>query len=111
MKVGARPTVRAMESALRVDTARVQVMASRWQALAGDLTCGGEPGLGLGLSCQPSEAAMKSGHADVAAGTAVLAGRLLSGAARVAAADRGYTANEGDSAARLAAVVDSVIVV
>lgn len=111
MKLGARSTVRAMESTLRVDTAGVQVMASRWQAFTSDLSGGSEPGAGLGLSCQPSAAAMDAGHADVTAGTIVLAGRLLAGAARVAEADTGYTANEADSATTLAAVADSVIVV
>jgi hypothetical protein len=100
-----------MESVLRVDTAGVEVMAGRWQALAGDLSGGSEPGAGLGLSCQPSAAAMNAGHADVTAGTAVLAARLLAGAARVAVADTGYAANEANSTAALAAVADPVIVV
>jgi hypothetical protein len=94
-----------MESVLRVDTADVRVMADRWQGLAGQLSRGGEPGGGLGLSCQPSTEAMTAGHADVRACTAVLAQRLLAGAARVALADARYAANEADSAARLTPVM------
>jgi hypothetical protein len=107
VKLGASSTVRAMESALRVDTAGVQVMAGRWHGFTGDLSGGSEPGAGLGLSCQPSAAAMNAGHADVTACTAVLAERLRGGAARVAAADSRYAANEADSTAALTAVVDS----
>lgn len=72
-----------MESALRVDTAGLQAIASRWRAFTGDLNGGGESGLVPGLLCQPTAAAMNAGHADVTAGTAVLAGRLLAGVARV----------------------------
>jgi len=109
VKLDARSTVRAMEFALRVDTSGVQAIANRWQAFSGDLSGGGESRVAPGLPCQRSAAAMNAGHADVTAGTAVLAGRLLAGAARVAEADRGYTANEADSAATLAAVADSEI--
>lgn len=109
MKLDERSTVRAMESALRVDTAGLQAIARRWRTFSGDLSGGGESGVVPGLPCQPSAAAMNAGHADVTAGTAVLAGRLLAGAAWVAEADRGYTANEADSAAMLAAVADSEI--
>jgi len=108
VKLDERSTVRAMEFASRVDTAGVQAIASRWRAFSGDLG-GGEFGVVPGLPCQPSAAAMNAGHADVTAGTAVLAGRLLAGVARVAEADRGYTDNEADSAAMLAAVADSEI--
>src|SRR5271163_2156987 len=100
-----------MESVLRVDNAGVRVMADRWQVLAGDLSVGGEPGEGLGLSCQPSALAVTAGHADVAAAAAVLAARLLAGAARVAVADSRYAANEADSAAALAPVADPVIAI
>ena len=98
-----------MESALRVDTAGLQAIASRWRAFAGDLNGGGEFGLVPGLPCQPTAAAMNAGHADVTAGTALLAGRLLAGVARVVEADRGYTANEADSAAMLSLVAESEI--
>lgn len=100
-----------MESVLRVDTAGVRVMADRWQVVAGDLRGGAQPGQGLGLSCQPSAEAVTAGHADVMACTAVLAERLLAGAARVALADTRYVENEADSKATLAAVVDPVIAV
>ena len=98
-----------MESALRVDTAGLQAIASRWRAFTGDPNRGGESGGVPGLPCQPTAAAMNAGHADVTAGTAVLAGRLLAGVARVVEADRGYTANEADSAAMLSLVAESEI--
>jgi hypothetical protein len=98
-----------MESALRVDAAGLHAIASRWRAFTGDLNGGGESGLVPGLPCQPTAAAVNAGHADVTAGTAVLAGRLLAGVARVVEADRGYTANEADSAAMLSLVADSEI--
>jgi hypothetical protein len=98
-----------MESPLRVDTAGLQAIASRWRAFTGDPNRGGESGGVPGLPCQPSAAAMKAGNATVRAGTAVLAGRLLAGAARVAEADKRYTAAEADSAALLAAVADPEI--
>ena len=100
-----------MESVLRVDTAGLRVMAGRWQVLAGDLSGGGEPGERLGLSCQPSAEAVAAGHADVTACAAMLAERLLGGAARVAVADNCYAANEADSAAKLATAAGPVIVV
>jgi hypothetical protein len=100
-----------MKPVLRVDSAGIQVMAGRWQALAGDLGAGSRPGADLGLSCQPSAAAMNAGHADVMAGTAVLAARLLAGTTRVAAANAGYAANEADAAATLGAVAEPVMVV
>jgi hypothetical protein len=100
-----------MDSVLRVDTAGVRVMADRWQVLAGDLRGVDEPGAGLGLSCQHSAAAMTAGHADVTVCTAVLAERLLAGAAGIAFAETRYAENEADSAATLAAVADPVRVI
>jgi hypothetical protein len=100
-----------MQPILHVDTDAVQVMASRWRALARDLGSGCEPGTGWGLPHQASAAAMNAGHVDVTAGTAVLAARLLDEATRVAATDTRFAANESDSAARLAMVVDPVSVV
>jgi hypothetical protein len=95
-----------MESVLRVDTAGVRVIADRWQVLAGDLRRGAELGTGLGLPCQPSAAAVTAGHADVVACTAVLAQRLLAGAARVAFADTRYLENDAQSAATLTSVAE-----
>ena len=92
-----------MEPVLRVDTAGVHIMADRWRVVAGDLSGGAEPAAGLSLPCQPSAAAVTAGHADVIAGTAVLAERLLAGAARVALAHTWYLENEAHSAATLAA--------
>jgi len=98
-----------MDSVLRVDPAALRLMADRWQVLAGDLSGVGEPVEQLGLSCQPSTAAVTAGHADIAACTAALAERLLGGVARVAVAESRYAANEADSATTLAAVADPVI--
>ena len=111
MKVIARSRLRIMEPVLRIDSADVTAMAGRWQTLAGDLSGGVEPVSGLGLSCQPSAAATSACHADVMSGTAVLAERLLAGAAQVDRADTRFAANEADSAATVAAVADSRIVV
>jgi hypothetical protein len=82
-------------------------MAGGWQALAGDLCGGAEAVSGLGLSCQPSAAAVNTGHADVRAGTAVLAARLLAGAVHVDCAGARFVTNEAVSAGALGAVVDS----
>jgi hypothetical protein len=54
-----------MERQLRVDTAGVHAMATRWGAAAGDLHEVVAP-TGLGLSCQTSAAAVDAAHAAVA---------------------------------------------
>jgi hypothetical protein len=57
--------LRLMERQLRVDTAGVHAMATRWGAAAGDLHEVVAP-TGLGLSCQTSAAAVDAAHAAVA---------------------------------------------
>ena len=54
---------------LRVDTAALQAMASRWGASVGELSETAAPA-GLGLSCQASAGAVSAAHTDVTAFTA-----------------------------------------
>jgi hypothetical protein len=93
---------------LQVDVAAVQVMAGRWQAQAADLGAGATPG--LGLSCQASAAAVNTAHAETAVTTAAMTRRVQTTAAKVAAADTGYVANEANSAAKLAVTVPPTVV-
>ncbi|BBZ45847.1 hypothetical protein [Mycobacterium parmense] len=88
---------------LRVDTAAVRAMATRWGAAAGELSETVTPAE-AGLSCQPSAAAVSAAHAEVAAFIASLAGRVGAHSARVGVADSGYLANEADA-------VDQMLVV
>lgn len=101
-------TLRPVEQALRVDTAGVQAMATRWGASGNDLAETAAPA-GLGLSCQTSAAAVHSAHADVAAFTAGLAARVGVRATEVAQADTSYLTQEAASAIALAAVPQLVI--
>jgi hypothetical protein len=101
-------TLSPMERALRVDTAGVQAMATRWAASVSDLAETVSPA-GLGLSCQTSAAAVNSAHLDVAAFTAGLAARVGECATGVAQADASYLVQETASATALAAVAQPVI--
>jgi hypothetical protein len=92
-----------MQQPLRVDTAGLQAMASRWGASAGELDETMAPA-GLGSSCQASAAAVNAAHADIAFFTAGLAARVSVRATHVAEADSRYVANEADSVNQLAAV-------
>jgi hypothetical protein len=96
-----------MQQQLHVDTGGVQAMASRWGASVRDLDA--EAPAGLGLSCQPSVAAVNAAHAHIAAFTAALGTRVSVRAARVAEADTRYIANETHSAKQLFAVAHPVI--
>jgi hypothetical protein len=93
---------------LRVDTAALQAMSSRWGASVGQLSEMAAPA-GLGLSCQASAGAVSAAHADVAAFTASLAARVGTRATHVADADGCYIANEANSANKIAAVIPPVI--
>jgi hypothetical protein len=97
-----------VEQALRVDTAGVEAMATRWGASVGDLDEAVAPA-GLGLSCQVSAAAVNAAHVDVAAFTAGLAARVGEHASGVAQADTRYLAQEAASSTALAAVFEPVI--
>ena len=92
-----------MGQELRVDTAGVQAMATRWGASVGDLHELVVP-TGLGLSCQTSAAAVSAAHVDVAAFTAGLAARVGERATGVVQADTSYLTQEATSTAAVAAV-------
>ena len=92
-----------MGQELRVDTAGVQAMATRWGASVGDLHETVAP-TGLGLSCQTSAAAVGAAHVDVAAFTAGLATRVGERATGVIQADTSYLTQEATSTAAVAAV-------
>jgi hypothetical protein len=93
---------------LRVDTAGVHAMATRWGASVGDLNETVAP-TGLGLSCQTSAAAVDAAHVDVTAFTAGLAARVGERASGVVQADLSYLAQEASSTAAAAAVFQPVI--
>ncbi|OCB13962.1 hypothetical protein [Mycobacterium intracellulare] len=95
---------------VRVDTAGLQAVASRWAASAGELEGSMAP-TAPGLSCQASAAAVNIAHADVMAFTTALAGRVQTHATRVTEADGRYTLNEADSADEMTALTRSTIVV
>ena len=102
------PTLRPVEQTLRVDTAGVQAMATRWSASVGNLNETVTP-TGLGLSCQNSASAINAAHVDVAAFTAGLAARVSERATGVAQADTSYVAQEPASTAAVAAVFQPMI--
>ncbi|OBH21065.1 hypothetical protein [Mycobacterium sp. E3247] len=93
---------------VRVDTAALQAMATRWAASAGELQASTAPTVS-GLSCQASASAVNVAHADVTAFTAALANRVHAQATRVTEAGGCYVLNEADSADEMAAVVHSTI--
>jgi hypothetical protein len=97
-----------MERELRVDTARVQAMATRWRASVGDLNETVAP-TGLGLSCQTSAAAVDAAHVDVATFTAGLASRVGERATGVVRANTSYLAQEAASTAAAAGVFQPMI--
>lgn len=92
---------------MRVDSAGLRAMAARWGVLVDGLDRTAAP-TGLGLSCQPSAAAVHGAHMDVAAFTAGLAAQVRARAVGVGQADTGYVANEAESATDFAAVAPSV---
>jgi hypothetical protein len=93
-----------VQQTLRVDTAGVRAMASRWDASAGELHAVTAP-VDAGSSCQPSAAAVNAAHAEVTAVTEALAARVDIRATYVAQADARYIANETHSANELTTVV------
>ncbi|WP_204806861.1 hypothetical protein [Mycobacterium riyadhense] len=94
-----------MHQPLRVDTAGIQTMASRWSTSVGELN-ETIASAGLGLSCQASAAAVNSAHADVTTFTAALAAQVVDHATQVIEADSGYIANEAGAANTLLAAMD-----
>jgi hypothetical protein len=97
-----------MGQELRVDTAGVHAMATRWGASVSDLDETVAP-TGLGLSCQTSAAAVDAAHVDVAAFTAGLAARVGQRASGVTQADTSYLAQEAASTTAVAAVFQPTI--
>lgn len=97
-----------MGQELRVDTAGVHAMASRWCASVGDLSDAVAP-TGLGLSCQTSASAVNAAHVDVTAFTAGLAARVSERASGVVQADLSYQFQEAASTASVAAVFQPMI--
>jgi hypothetical protein len=93
---------------LRVDTAGVHAMATRWGAAVGQLDETVTP-TGLGLSCQASAAAVDAAHVDITAFTAALAARVGDRATGVTQADTSYIAQEAVSTAALAAIFQQTI--
>lgn len=86
---------------LRVGVDDLRALAGRWRASAGELAVPAP--FEAGLPFQASAAAVNAGNADIAAAALALSARLHTGAAKVAAADAGYVANEGRSASLLGA--------
>lgn len=93
---------------LRVDTAGVRAMATRWAASAGELDATVAPA-GLGAAGQASAVAVDAAHADVTAFTVSLAARVGTLADHVRVADAGYLANEADAADQMAALAPPVL--
>jgi hypothetical protein len=89
---------------LRVDAAALRAMATNWSTSVGELTETTAP-VRLGLSSQPSAAAVNAPHADVAY-TADLAARVDMRAQHVTDAHTHYIAQEFHSVGELAAVSD-----
>ena len=100
--------LRRMERQLRVDTAGVHAMATRWGAAVGDLGDTVAP-TGLGMSCQASAAAVDAAHLDVAAFTAALTARVGDRATGVTHADTSYIAQEAVSTSALGALFQQTI--
>lgn len=95
---------------VRVDTAGLQAMASRWEASAGELQASIAP-VAPGCSCQASAAAVNVAHTEAIAFTTALAGRIQTHATRVTEADGRYSFDEADAADEMTAVTRSTIVV
>ncbi|RAV02881.1 hypothetical protein DQP57_25700 [Mycobacterium colombiense] len=60
------------------------------------------------MSCQPSAAAVNAAHVEITAFTVGLAAQVEARAISVTRADRGYLAQEAESATKLTAVAQSV---
>jgi hypothetical protein len=97
------PTIRPVERELRVATAGIHAMATRWSASVGDLHQTVAP-TGLCLSCQSSAAAVDAAHLDVAAFAAGLGSRVGDRATGVVQDHASYLAQDAASTAAVAAV-------
>jgi hypothetical protein len=95
---------------LRVDTASLQAIGTRWGASAGELNQTPPPA-GPSWSSQPSAAAVDATYVDVGAFTAELARRVDIRARHVANANCRYIADDAHWGDELAAMADSATVV
>lgn len=93
---------------LRVDTAGLPTMAGRWAASTGELTATSAPAE-LGLSGQPSAAAVNAAHVDIAAFAAAYAARVGTHSIHLDDANAGYLTNEAESANQMEALAPRVI--
>jgi hypothetical protein len=100
--------LRRMERQLRVDTAGVHAMATRWGAAVSQLDETSAPS-GLGMSCQASAAAVDAAHVGVTAYIAALAARVGERATSATKADDSYVAQEAASTAALAALFQQTV--
>jgi len=91
---------------LRVNVDGVRAMAERWHAHGDKLSASAAPA--TGQSHQPSALAMDAGHADVAAASAILTGRVRMTAAKAGLADSRYVQTETESAKRLATIAPRI---
>lgn len=80
----------------------LQVVASKCNALAGEIAQGAPPA--SGPSSQPSAAAMKIGHAGVRQAAAAMTARMQATGTDIAFADISYHETEAGSALTLSAV-------
>ncbi|BCO91354.1 hypothetical protein MINTM015_46110 [Mycobacterium paraintracellulare] len=101
------PTLSSVQQTLRVDTAGLQAMASRWGSSVEGLNATVAPAA-RGLPCQASAAAVNAAHIDVTAFTAGLATQMGAHVTGVAQGNTSYLTAEADSAAKLAAVAHPV---
>jgi hypothetical protein len=95
---------------LRVDTAALQAMATRWGVSADELTTAQTQTM-LSTSTQPSAAAVNAAHADVEFFTAELAIRVDARATHVVDANTRYVAGEAQSADELSAALATSTIV
>jgi hypothetical protein len=95
---------------MRVATAALEAMATRWATTAGELTAS-QPLTALEMSTQPSAAAVSAAHADVALFTAGLATRVDMRANHVAGANTRYVDGEERSANELSALLEPTMIV
>ncbi len=93
--------------ALRVDTADVRAMATRWAASIGELDATAPAR--LGAPGQASAAAVDAAHGCVTIFAASLAARVTTHSTNIGVAATGYLANEADAVDQMAAVAPRLL--
>lgn len=91
---------------LRVATDQLLATASSWHGLSADLLTNAPSG--LGLSCQPSAAAVNAVHAGAVGAGDIFAARTQITAVKTIAAATAYTSREASSGDVLKAVIESL---